>query len=263
MGAIISSNTLRLEPDGLSYQTGRIQLSAAPTTANTMVFYYKAYVNTMAESILEDGTNYAWNNDAFFGLSFNGSVSANVGGIVGFSNSNQTNVGTSTSQQNWSGYWFGKNSGYTSMVGFTMGYNGGSYNLFSYGHPSSVVYYSTPTWGSIMCMSTRGIGLSAQKYLGIIKIGKNDADTSKVTLSYGCNWEGLSAQDFTSALTSTNTAWSFENASLVETTNFRPNNSNPLLSNTINFPTWVVVKWPSAVVGRNLVITDIKVEYYT
>lgn len=263
MGALISSNTLRLEPDGLSYQTAKVQLPVAPSAANTMVFYYKAYVNEWPENTVENGSTYAWNNDAFFGLSFNDTVSANVGGIVGFTNTNQSEVGGSLSKSNWSSYFFHINSGFSQTVPFSVSYNGASYNLFSYGHPLSTTTHNVGFPNAIMCLSTNTIGLTgAQKRLGIIKIAKNTDDPQKVVFSYGNNYEGLSAQSFSFALTSNLTTWAFQNISLQETGNFRPNYLNPNQSNTINFPRWIVAKWPSAVIGRNLVITDIKVEYY-
>lgn len=264
MGALISSNTLRLEPDGLSYQTARVQIPPAPSATNTMVFYYKAYVNEWPENTFENGSSYAWNNDAFFGLSFNGTVSANVGGIVGFTNTNQPEVGATLSKYDWSSYFFHKNSGFSQTVPFALGYNSGNYNIFSYGHALSTTVYSAGFPNSIMCLSTNTIGLTgAQKHLGIIKIGKHPDDTQRIVLSYGNNYQGVSSQNFSIALSSSLTNWAFQNISLQETTNFRSNFSNPELANTINFPKWIVAKWPSAVVGRNFVVTDIKIEYYT
>jgi hypothetical protein len=83
-------------------------------------------------------------------------------------------------------------------------------------------------------------------------------------LSYGNNWQNLTSANFSTALSSSLTNWAFQNVSQVETTNFRPNHANAdvALRSTITFPRWLVVRWPSGIVGRNLVITDIKVEYY-
>lgn len=266
MGAIISSNTLRLEPDSISYQTGKVQIPEAPSDANTMIFYYKAYFDTTPEIgnaiTTEDGTSYAWNNDSFFGLSFSGTVSANVGGIVGFTNGTENNVFRA---ENPSNRHFNRNSNYTSVIpcGFQNAvgrfYFGSTVNGYLEGSGEGFGYY-----GSYICPSTQRIGLSGAKtYLGFIQIAKNSSDPQRVVISYGNNWENLSNSNFSTAISSISSNWSFKYSSQIETINFRPNHANPALANTINFPRWIVTKWPSAVLGRNFVVTDIKVEYYS
>lgn len=270
MGALISSNTLRLEPDGLSYQTARVQIPTAPSDANTMVFYYKAYFDTIVINqgggeFTESGLSYSWNKDAMFGLSFTGTVSANMGGLLGFSNgANNNNIIRVRQPADYVP--FGNNSGYSAIVpaGFNqMGefyYGAGKANQFNDYHTIGNNLYSAGLLGP----STHFIGLSgAQKYLGIIKVSKNQNNPQNIVMSYGNNWQNLPVSEFSTALTSLSSNWAFQNIDRSETVNFRPNHANPALANTINFPTWVVAKWPSGVLGRNFVVTDIKIEYYT
>jgi hypothetical protein len=270
MGAIISSNTLRLEPDGLSFQTGKVQLPLAPSNANTMVFYYKAYfenvvINAFGGEFTENGSAYSWNTDTTFGLSFTGTVSSHIGGLLGFANgANPPNIIRVRQPADYVP--FGNNSGYSQIVPV------GFQNMieFYYGPEKNNQFTSHHTIGNnnylagLLGPSTHIIGLSgAQKYLGMIKVSKNQNNSQNIVMSMGNNWENMPASSFSSALTSLSSNWAFRDVNRPETVNFRPNHANPALSNTINFPRWVVAKWPSAVLGRNFVITDIKVEYYT
>jgi len=268
MGALISSNTLRLEPDGLSFQTGKVQLPLAPSNANTMVFYYKAYfenivLNIGGGEIIEDATNYAWNNDAFFGLSFSGTVSANTGGILGFTNITENNILRARQPGNYIP--FGNNSGYLAIIPCALL---GDASRFSYGPnnngESTISVANNSFLGGQLAPSTHFIGLSgAKKYLGIIKVAKHEENSQNIVISYGNNWENMPASSFSSAISSLSSNWAFQNINVRETVNFRPNHANPALSNTINFPRWIVAKWPSAVLDRNFVVTDVKIEYYT
>ena len=268
MPSLISSNTLRLQPDNLTAQTARVQLPAQPAGANTMVFYYKAYmeISTTNNPEYEDGTSYAWGNDAFFGLSFSGTVSSNTGGIAGFSNGTEGWVLFVRAAGSHSP--FAAGSGYSSVSPVCFGSNMG---FFYYGPSGQIINSSNTNFGGgQFCPTTQNIGVEgAQKYLGIVQIARHQEDNARVIFSYGNNWENLAAADFRNALSSPLSNWAFRNVSVLETTNFRPNHRagldnslDPALRSTITFPRWIVARWPSAIVGRNLVLTDIKVEYY-
>jgi hypothetical protein len=257
MPATINNNILELQPDNIGYQAFRIPLSAV-SNASTMVFYYKAYVDNTPNNINEDSGSYGWNNDAFFGLSFNGVLSANIGGIVGWTNSTNNTVVFTQSLANYSP--LNNFSGYSQFVPVCFDT---STNVVSYGHPTITTRASLPSNAGYFCPSTTTIGVSgAQRFLGILKVAKHPTNTQQIIISYGTNWENMPASSFSSALSSLSTNWLTYGSAQTETTNFRPNNANPLLSDTINFPTWIVGKWPSTVSGRELVISDMKVEYY-
>lgn len=262
MPSLISSNTLRLEPDNLAAQSARVQLPDRPAGANTMVFYYKAYMEFFAANNPqgEDGSSYAWGANAFFGLSFSGSVSSNTG-VVGFSNGDSPWVMQVFGPQQYAP--FSNGSGYSSVEIVNFGaistnfYHGPAKQAFSMGNQNF--------GGGRFCPTTRDIGVvGAKKYLGIIQIARHQENVQQVVFSYGNNWENLAVENFRNALSSTLSNWAFRNVAVNETTNFRPNHasSDPALRSTINFPGWIVMRWPTAIVGRNLVITDIKVEYY-
>lgn len=259
MPAIINNNTIELQPDNVGYQAFRIPISQPPK-AETMVFYYKAYVDTIPASISEDGTNYGWNNDAFFGLSFSGTLSANTGGITGWSNGNDINAVAFTGTLNASTP-FSNNSGYSQMLPFT--YDNSFYMSNGNSSPASNTRSGGNQYG-YFCPSTNFINLSgAKKFLGILKVAKHPTNTQQIVLSYGVNWENMTNENFSTSLTSLSTNWIIQSLPVTETTKFRSNYLNPLSANTINMPNWVVGKWTSSVAGRKMVITDIKVEYYT
>lgn len=261
MASLISSNTLRLEPDNLTAQTARVQLPAQPAGANTMVFYYKAYMEVAANNPqLEDGSSYAWGMNAFFGLSFNGSVSSNMG-VVGFSNGDSAWVMQVLAPQQYAP--FANGSGYSSVS--TVNIGGGASTFYHGPARQSFSRDNHNFGGGRFCPTTQAIGVEgAKKYLGIIQIARHQENVQQVVFSYGNNWENLAAANFRNALGSNLSNWAFQNVAVNETTNFRPNHASAdlALRNTINFPGWIVVRWPTAIVGRNLVITDIKVEYY-
>lgn len=248
MPAIINETSVLLQPDNIGYQALKIPLAAQPAGAATMVFYYKGYVD-VAQNVTEDGSGYGWNNDAFFGLSFSGNVSSNTGGIVGFTNRTETTVLRSLSLGNWALF---TGSGYASATPVFFGIYS---NYFHYGHPTPGSALSLGNAG--FCFpSTASIGVTgAEKFLGIIKISKHES-SDQVVLSYGVNWEGRGAADFSGALTAAATNWIFSNATATETANFRPNAA------TINFPQWIVAKWPSGILGLNLTLNAMRVEYY-
>jgi hypothetical protein len=155
------------------------------------------------------------------------------------------------------------NSGYTQASPVSFGY------LEAFGFGAAVTSRfnasSNSFYGGSAFPTTQGIGVDgAKKYLGIIMVSRHSEDVQRVVLSYGNNWQNLTSANFSTALSSSLTNWAFQNSSQVETTNFRPNHANAdvALRSTITFPRWLVVRWPSGIVGRNLVITDIKVEYY-
>lgn len=261
MPAIISSNTLRLEPDGLSAQTARVQLPAQPAGANVMVFYYKAYMEAAVGNnpAFEDGSSYAWGTKGFFGLSYDGDVNSNSN-AVGFGN-----------RDNGVLYMWGPQA----FAPFAGGSGFGSVQPVSFGVFSSefsigrqAVFFNASNGGfeaGRFCPTTINIGVEgAQKYLGIVQVARHRENVQQVVFSYGNNWQGLAADHFASALPSSLTNWAFRNIAQTDIINARPNHANAdvALQSTINFPSWVVVRWPSNIVGRNLVITDIKVEYY-
>jgi hypothetical protein len=259
MPATIKNNTIELQPDNVGYQAFRIPISQ-PQKAETMVFYYKAYVDNMPASINEDGTNYGWNNDSFFGLSFSGTVSANTGNIVGWSNGNDVNTVASTGslQANTP---FSTNSGYSQMLPFT--FDNSFYMSNGNSSPASNIRSGGIHYGNF-CPSTNFINLSgAQKFLGILKVSKHPTNTQQIVLSYGVNWENMTSENFSTSLLSISTTWIIQSLAVTETTRFRSNHLNPLSANTINMPNWIVGKWASSVSGRKFVISDMKVEYYT
>lgn len=258
MPATIINNILELQPDTLGYQAFKIPLSAAPENTTTMVFYYKAYVDNLTSSTNEDGTSYPWNNDAFFGLSFTGVISANTGGIVGWTNSNSNYVVYSPSAGAYTPLLI--NSEYSQFIPVAFDTSTSS---ISYGHPTVTTRASIGSYCGYFCPTTNIINLSgAKKFLGILKISKNPENAQQIIMSYGINWENMSSANFSNALASLSTNWISLGSAQTETTYFRPNHANPLLSNTINFPSWIVGKWSSSKPGRELVITDMKVEYY-
>lgn len=248
MPAIISDTSILLQPDNIGYQAFRVPLAAVPAGAVTMVFYYRGYVD-IAENIAEDGASYGWNNNAFFGLSFSGNVSANTGGVVGWSSLGNGILRTPLRGSSWAFY---ANSGHASATPFQFGDD--SRNFF-YGHPSTAQRI-LPGNGAYCFPTTHVIGAAgAGKFLGIIKISRQDNSTQGIVLSYGVNWENRAAGDFTGALSAPATNWIFSNQAVSETTNFRPGGA-------MNFPGWIVGKWPSGVLGRTLTITALRVEYY-
>lgn len=268
MPAVINNDRLELRADSLGYQAARVQLPAQPSTADTMVFYYKAWVEGWPASTNEANTSYAWNGDAFFGLSFNGSVSANNGGIVGWTNaSDGTTAGCVLSYTTYLNTLFGGPPWRpTAVAPFTF-YGNINVNSFArpfyYGASAVSVSYSAPGVAALSFPSNAVIGTSAvNSFLGIIKMQKVAANGSNISISLGTNWEGLAQDNYTTALTSANTAWIFNNISVQERSNFRPNWNSPSLSGTIVFPSWVVCKWVSGVPTRNLVIDSLRVEYY-
>ena len=88
MPAVINQNKIELQPDNLGYQAARVNLPTQPSNADTMVFYYRVYVDGWpnGQYMTENISNYGWNKDFYFGLSFSDSVAANNGGIVGWAN---------------------------------------------------------------------------------------------------------------------------------------------------------------------------------
>lgn len=257
MPATIINNILELQPDNMGYQAFRMPLTAA-ANASTMVFYYKAYVDNIPVNTNENGGSYGWDNDSFFGLSFTNVVSANRGGIVGWSNSNSNTVIFTSSLGTYSPLLI--NSGYSQFV--PVCFDTSTSNI-SYGHPTFTTRANIGTHCGYFCPSTNTIGISgAQRFLGILKVSKHPTNTQQISLAYGMNWENMPSASFSSALSSLSTNWISYGSAQTETTYFRPNHANPLLSNTINFPSWIVGKWTSAQGGRELVITDMKVEFY-
>lgn len=263
MATIISSNVLRLQPDNLTYQAARVQLPDQPANAQTMVMYYKAYLEIAANNPdFEYTDSFAWGRHAFFGLSFSGTVSQNTGGIVGFSSASDTYIrvqGLASSFPIFLG-----SSGYSQVSPVSFGQN----DTFGFGAAVTgrfSAHNNSQFFAGQAFPTTQGIGVDgAKKYLGIIQVAKHSEDVQRVILSYGNNWQNLTSANFSSALSSSLTNWAFRNVSQVETTNFRPNHANAdvALRSTITFPRWIVARWPSGIVGRNFVITDIKVEYY-
>lgn len=248
MPAIITDTSILLQPDNIGYQAFRIPLAAAPAGAVTMAFYYKAYVDGVTQNLVEDGSSYSWNNDFFFGLSFSGNVSANTGGIVGWSNST-TNTFLRTQGRTTGGIY--ANSGLNATPVF---FGDDSRNFF-YGHPQ-VVTGIQPNNGAFCFPTTEPVGAAeAGKFLGILKISRQDNSTQNIVLSYGVNWENRAPGDFSGALSAPETSWIFSNQAVAETTNFRPGGA-------MNFPGWIVGKWPSGVIGRTLTLTALRVEYY-
>jgi hypothetical protein len=257
MPAVINNDRLELRADSLGYQAARVQLPAQPSTADTMVFYYKAWVEGWPVSTNEANTSYAWNGDAFFGLSFNGSVSANNGGIVGWTNQQgTTSAGNTISHTTYTSW---RPSATTPFV-FTNG--GFNINALYYGSSTTSNFINT-TYAGMPFPTNAVIGTSAvNSFLGIIKMQKVAANASNISISFGTNWEGLAQDNYTTALTSANTSWIVNNNAVQERSNFRPNWNSPSLSGTVVFPSWVVAKWVSGVPTRNLVIDSLRVEYY-
>ena len=267
MPAIIISNQLQLQPNNIGYQGARFQLPPQPVNAETMVFYYKAYGEgfPLGNDYLEDGSGYSWNKESMFGLSFSGSLSANNGGIVGWTGRENPNNIYRIRRNVF-------NSNFISNSNISLSANG---QHMTFGNESAYFYYGHQTKSNfitsfglygvgVFCPTTNGIGLTgAANFLGIIKIQKNTSNANQISISVGNNWEGFSVENFASALSSSKTNWEMFNYAQPETTNFRPYSTTPTLSNTIFFPSWIVAKWPSGIVGRNLVITNIKVEYYS
>jgi hypothetical protein len=267
MPATITSNQLQLQPDSLGYQGARYQLPAQPTNAETMVFYYKAYGDgfPVGDDYFEDGPGYGWNKESVFGLSFNGSLTANNGGVVGWANTDDPNRICRVRRNAFQPQFISNSRISLSASG----------QHISFGNEGAYFYYGSTNKGQRItslsqygvgkfCPTTTGIGLTgAADFLGIIKVQKNISNPSQISISVGNNWEGLSTNNFATALSSSKTNWDLFNYAQVETTNFRPYSTNPALSNTIFFPSWIVAKWPSGIVGRNLVVTNIKVEYYS
>lgn len=259
MPAKINNNILELQPDNIGYQAFRIPIPA-PQVPNpsSMVFYYKAYLNDSITTNTTEDTTYSWNRNSFFGLSFTGVTSANTGGIVGWTNSNATQVLISGSLSNYTN--FNTISPYSQIV--PIRFFGNSTNL-SYGSPNITTTTIMGNNAAYFCPATNSIGVSGAKtFLGILKIGKHATNAQQVTISHGTNWENLSSSNFSSALTSLSTNWTTLANTVTETTNFRSNYLNPSLSGTINFPSWIVGKWSSGIPSRKLIITDLKVEYY-
>jgi len=250
MPAIISDTSILLQPDNIGYQAFRIPLAAAPAGAVTMVFYYKAYVDGVGQNVHEDGGSYGWNNDAFFGLSFSGNVAANTGGIVGWSNTTGNTILRTQGRTTGTIYAHFANSG----LNATPLYFGDDNRFFAYG--SQIGTGVLPTNGGFCFPTTDPIGAEeAGKFLGIVKISRQDNNTQNIVLSYGVNWENRALADFPGALSAAATNWIFSNQALAETVNFRPGGA-------MNFPGWIVGKWPSGVIGRTLTITALRVEYY-
>lgn len=249
MPAIITDTSIVLQPDNVGYQAFRIPLEPQPAGAVTMVFYFKGYVNGLDSNQTEDGANYGWNNDSFFGLSFNGNVAANTGGIVGWTNSTSNRVlgaaGRSSSHPLFAGQ-------YGSATPF---YFGDTISFFYYGHPTLTT--SANLSNAAYCFPTTDvIGVAeAEKFLGIFRISRHDTNAQNIVLSFGANWENRSMEDFSGALSAAATRWVFSNHTVAETTNFRPGGA-------MSFPGWIVGKWPSGVIGRTLTLSALRVEYY-
>lgn len=247
MPAIISDTSILLQPDNIGYQAFRIPLAAAPAGAVTMVFYYKAYVNGIGQNVAEDGGSYGWNNDAFFGLSFSGNVAANTGGIVGWSNTTATTILRTQGRTTGTIY---ANSGLNATPLFF----GDNSLFFSFGSQAGTGVNLQN--GAYCFPTTDPIGaVEAGKFLGIVKISRQDNNANNIVLSYGVNWENRALADFPGALSAAATNWIFSNQAVAETTNFRPGGA-------MNFPRWIVGKWPSGVIGCTLTITALRVEYY-
>lgn len=262
MPAIINNNRLEFQADGLGYQAARVQLPNHPADASLMVFYYKGWVEGWPENTNEANISYAWNSDVFFGLSFNGSVSANNGGIVGWTNFDYNSVvggvDVCTTYSTWK-----STLGEVAPFTFYGGINTNFARQFYYGSSNASDNYSAPGIAALSFPSNAVIGTSAvNNFLGVIKMQKSAVNSSNITIGFGTNWEGLSQNNYAVALTSTNTNWIFDDVAVQERTNFRPNWNTPSLSSTVMFPSWVVCKWASGVLGRKLVIDSITIEYY-
>lgn len=254
MPATINNNSLELVGDSLGYQAARVQLPAQPTDADSMVFYYKAYVDRIPASTNENSSN-SWDKNAFFGLSFNGTISGANTGLVGYSNIDNTNSASHSGSRQLNASWNPND------IIAPSSFDGGIWR-FRYANPS---YISGSFNVGIACPNTGPTGAdlaTAQKYLHIIKINKDANDAQRISLNVGFNWENLSVDTFNRALTSTSTIWAMKDYPIAETTNFRTNWNNPSLSSTINFPSWVVSKWTTPTVDRKFVVTNIKIEYY-
>lgn len=259
MPAVISNDRLELRADSLGYQAARVQLPSQPSNADTMVFYYKAWVEGWPVFTTESGTSYSWSPSGFFGLSFSESVSSLPRGIVGWMNPNSTVTGYGITRATYTD-WNVPAGLQVSLFTFS---NAGTFN--------NSFYYGSSATNATIISNTAGypfatnavVGTSAiNVVLGVIKLQKVEANPSNISVSFGINWEGLSQSNYTTALTSTGTKWLINNSSVLERFNFRPNWNNPSLSSTITFPSWVVARWTSGVPGRNLVVDSLRVEYY-
>jgi len=257
MPAIINNNALELVGDNLGYQAARVQLPSPPTDADTMIFYYKAYVDKIPADIFSESSPNGWDKAAFFGMSFDNTISTTNNQLVGYSNISNPNTCAYASFRGKYAEWNPNDT--TAAFGFDGNWR------FRYGNTNSNNYIAGPfSYGAVCpCAGTNSEDLqTAKKYLHIIRINKDVNNAQNISLSLGFNWENLSVDDFGTALTSISSVWAFKDYSISETTSFRTNWNNLSLSGTINFPSWIVAKFPSPTIGRKLVVTDIKIEYY-
>jgi|688.fasta_scaffold184996_4 hypothetical protein len=255
MPATINNNALELVGDNLGYQAARVELPPQPTDADAIIFYYKAYVDKIPVGPYSETSSNSWDKNAFFGLSFDGTINGVNTGLVGYSNIDNINRASYSGSRQLNPTWNPND------IISPYSFDGGIWR-FRYGNPSFIAGGFNV---GVVCPNTGPTGAdlaTAEKYLHIIRINKDVNDAQRISLSIGFNWENLSVNDFSKALTSTSTIWALSDYTVNETTNFRTNWNNPSLSGTINFPSWIVSKWTTPTVDRKFVVTNIKIEYY-
>ena len=87
-----------------------------------------------------------------------------------------------------------------------------------------------------------------------IWIARKTLATNTVAISGGWNMESLA--DMRDARTSAATAWHTTNATVTDSTNWRPGGD-------MAFPTHFCAKFPSPTIGRKMVFDQLRVDYFT
>ena len=242
MSVSLDGQKIIMEANGAGYNQYRFPLPSAPSAADVMVFVFRYFYDEFDDTEL--GQDAGWDSSDCFGLSFDGvipddALQDNFFGWV------DTDAGQNffflASHVNFNGHAVVVGAGSRDILdadGTNRGsiLNNAAIFMPGFGTPPN------PTIGAL--------------YTGIWVFKRDTGSTDKILLTTGGNFESLA--NLADARLDANTV--FGETDTLLTVGGGGNWRN---GGGINFPTWVVSKFTSALSGRKFVLDSYKAEYYS
>lgn len=247
MSAIITDSKLILTAAATGFSTGKYALPVAPTGADTLVLYFRAWAENYADGADGYGATPGWDNVDCLGLSFGGAfptrdAATALAAKLGFAGIAQV-LTAATHQLRYVAA--PANSWPDPVVEWASGQLLAGVATA----PNAALTGATAQ----QCRVPHG-ALAGAKFTGVWVIKK--APGQAISCSFGRNFESLAPAEISKALTSAATIWDARDQLTTETSNWRPSES------AMAFPSHFLAKFTSPQAGCRLVLDHFKAEYW-
>jgi len=244
MSAFVSGGQLILEGDGIGWNAGRRSLNAPPAGATGMCFAWRAWFESFTASF-QDNSTPGWNHTHALGLKFGSDLLGASSRANFFGQANGAHSALPYAVQNL-----------TNANIFGSGVTGSHFMIAPQIFPGTTATFVDASGGGIAndgaAVQMPSNATDGAAFTAVWLVRKTIASDS-VLVSLGWNMEGLT--DLLDARTSLGTTWQVTNATVTDSTNWRPGGA-------MAFPTHFIAQFPSPTSGRRMVVARLAVEYF-